>query len=101
MDGWKSARRPIPRGTTGAVSELRVAADLLERGYEVFRAVSPSCSCDLAVLKDGKLVRVEVRTGYESPTGRRHLGISLDERHRYDIAAGVFPSEIVYSPSLP
>lgn len=54
----------IPTGTIGAISELVISADLLRRGFAVFRAVSPSCSCDLAVLKDGKLFRVEVTTGY-------------------------------------
>ena len=41
-------------GTTGAIAELVVATDLLGRGYEVFRALSPSCSGDLAVLKNGE-----------------------------------------------
>lgn len=52
----------LPTGTTGAISELVICCDLLRRGYEVFRSVSPSCSCDLAVLKDGKLLRIEVKS---------------------------------------
>ena len=44
----------ITCATIGAISELMVSADLLKKGYEVFRAVSPSCSCDLAILRDTK-----------------------------------------------
>lgn len=55
----------IPTGTVGAIGELRVAIDLLSKKYEVFKALSPSCSCDLAILKNGKLKTIEVRTGNE------------------------------------
>src|SRR5207244_171702 len=51
----------LPSSTVGAISELRVACDLLEKKYEVFRAISAACSCDLAVLKNGKLLRIEVK----------------------------------------
>lgn len=50
-------------GVRGAISELLVAADLLERGYEVFRAVSQSCSCDLVATKPNVFLSIEVRTG--------------------------------------
>ena len=52
----------VNTATVGAFGELLVAADLISKGYEVFRALSPACSCDLAILKEGKLFRVEVRT---------------------------------------
>ena len=51
-------------GQIGALGELAVCADLLSRGYEVFRAVSPSCSVDVIAQKNGKISRVEVKTGY-------------------------------------
>lgn len=67
----RNGDRPrLPSGTTGAISELIVAADLLRRGYEVFRALSPSCSCDLAVLRNGQLLRVEVRSASLSVGGK-------------------------------
>lgn len=47
----------------GAIHELEACADLMKRGYEVYRAVSASANCDLVVLKDNKLLRVEVTTG--------------------------------------
>src|SRR5262245_42807567 len=62
-------RLQLPSSTVGTLAELEVAVDLLRRGYEVFRALSPSCSCDLAVLREGRLLRVEVRTAYYSKAG--------------------------------
>lgn len=52
----------ISSSTVGAVGELRVAADLLTKGFEVFRALSPTCSCDLLAMKDGRIIRIECRT---------------------------------------
>src|SRR5882724_3603848 len=59
----------LSSGTVGALHELLVAADLLRRGYEVFRPLSQAASCDLLVLHGRQLLRVEVTTGYHSPTG--------------------------------
>jgi len=91
----------LPTSTVGAVAELRVAADLLNRGYEVFRALSPSTSCDLAVLKDGILHRVEVRTGHIKPNGELGYHVKLKDNGRQDIYAVVRPNEIHYIPPLP
>lgn len=59
----------VGTGATGARSELLVCADLIRLGYEVFRAVSPQCSCDLMILRKGIPERVEVRTGRRTRTG--------------------------------
>lgn len=59
----------IPSGTVGAISELAVAAFFLESGYAVFRALSPSCFCDLVIIKNGLVQKIEVRTGYISSKG--------------------------------
>ena len=90
-------RLNLPTGTTGALAELMVSTDLLRKGFEVFRALSPCCSCDLAVLKDSRVIRVEVRTGY-----RLKSGISVSRQGSYDIHATVLhdTGEIIYSPSL-
>jgi hypothetical protein len=63
----KNSRPKLPTcpATTGAIAELVVCADLLKRGFEVFRAVSPACSCDLVALRDGQLQRIEVKTGFD------------------------------------
>lgn len=87
--------------TTGAISELRAAVDLLVKGYDVFRAVSPSCPCDLAVLKDNKLLRIEVRTIYKSTSGKLYKNPQKrDDIENIDIYAWVLPDEIIYEPEL-
>ncbi len=88
----------VSSGTVGAISELRVAVDLMMRGYDVFRALSPACSCDLAMIKDGRLIRIEVRTGYLAMSGNV---ITSKRTHRADYLAIALPSGIVYEPELP
>ncbi len=60
-------RENFSTSTKGAISELVVAADLLDRGYSVFRSVSPNSPIDLVVLKSGRLQKVEVKTGKINP----------------------------------
>jgi hypothetical protein len=91
--------RGIPSGTVGAIAELRVAADLLGKGFEVFRALSQSCSCDLAILRDGKLVRVEVRSGYYK-SGDSTTPVVSKREHRADVLAIAMPDQVIYEPSL-
>ena len=60
----------LPTGTVGAVGELGVCADLLRRGFHVFRSVSPNAPCDIVVLRpDLTPRRVEVRTGLRHSDG--------------------------------
>ena len=81
----------------GAVSEMRVTIDLTERGYEVFKSINPSCSCDIAILKNGSLLRVEVTTGRFKPNGG--LLYPNHAKDNFDILAIVLPSgEINYIP---
>jgi len=87
----------LSTGTVGAISELRVSADLLLKGYEVFRSVSQSASCDLAVLKNKQLLRVEVRSGYEKPNGGFYTNRA---NFRADILATVTKDRIIYEPTL-
>lgn len=73
----------LTTGTTGAISELVVSAELMRRGYAVFRSLSPSCFCDLIAHKDGRQYRVEVRTGYRAQTGK--LGFPRNTHGEIDI----------------
>ena len=50
-------------GQVGAMSELYVCADLIKRGFDVFRSVSPACFCDLIAIKNDKVFKIEVKTG--------------------------------------
>lgn len=79
----------ISTGTVGAMHELVVCVDLLRRGYEIFRAVSPSCSCDLVALCNGKSVRIEVRTGYANKSGGFTWTNQGRDVHKYDVVAVV------------
>lgn len=64
-----------------------MSADLLAAGFEVFRALSPACSCDLIVLSKGKLVRVEVRTGARRLDGTVPVPVRAADRGRFDVMA--------------
>ncbi|MGH7745478.1 MAG: hypothetical protein ACREQ5_11910 [Candidatus Dormibacteria bacterium] len=85
----------------GAIGELRVSVDLLAKGYEVFRAVSPSSSCDLIAIKNGRSLRLEVRTGrvYRT-TGKMSYTIQPKDAGKSDHYAIVLTDEIVYHPAL-
>jgi hypothetical protein len=89
----------VAPGTQGAIAELKVAAYLAERGYAVFRAVSPNSLCDLIVWKDGKAQRIEVKTGQILATGG--ISATYPKPGRYfDILAVVLPNEIRFTPTL-
>jgi len=93
-------RPMVPTGTVGAIHELLVCADLLRRGAMVFRAMSPSCACDLALLHQQKLFRIEVTTAYKKANGGKSF--AAHNSKNYDILALVFHSgEIEYIPPLP
>jgi len=85
----------LSAGNKGAINELLVCLDLLKKGYDVFRAVSPSSSCDLIVLKDKKLFRVEVTSGWIRK-GKKYSNKNQRDLNKMDILAIVFKSEIVY-----
>jgi len=73
----------------------------MSKGYDVFRALSPACSCDLAVLKNGNLLRIEVRTAYVSPSGKFYKPSKKgDDPNNIDAYAWVLPSKIIYEPEL-
>lgn len=88
----------LPTGTVGAIGEYRATVDLLLKGYEVFKATSPTCSCDLVILRDGKMRRIEVRTAYENKT-TGHVS-KRRTRFRADSFAWVFPDRVEYEPPL-
>jgi hypothetical protein len=101
---YRKANPPtgVPSGTVGAIGELLVAADLMRKGYAVFRSMSPACPCDIAILKDGVLSRVEVTTGKKLPSGK--IMYPPHKTHTYDILAIVLYDHgapaIVYEPEL-
>lgn len=86
----------LATSTVGAIHELKVACDLMQSGFQVFRALSASCDCDLAVLCGNKLIRVEVTTGYSTRSGRVTYNIHKSEN--FDVMAVVHKGGILYAP---
>lgn len=95
--------RRLSTGAIGALGELRACADLIERGYFVFRAVSPASPCDLIALSpSGLLLRIEVRCGARRVNGAKtYVPVSEHRRPLVDAVAVVFRDEIEYVPELP
>ena len=92
-------RKNVPRATVGAIHEMVVCANLLGRGYHVFRAISASSPCDLAVLVDRKLFLIEVTTGYMGTTGK--LQYPPHKNGKFDAIAVVHgKEEITYLPDI-
>ena len=95
--GKKSAWKGLASGTVGAIQEYRVGVELLIKGYEVFRPLSPSCSCDLLAMKDGKIIKLEVRTAYQNKVGKI---VCSKKNIRAEYLALALPKHIVYEPTL-
>lgn len=89
-------RPKVSTSTMGAMSELRVAIDLMSKGFDVYRAISGGAPCDLAILKNKKLLRVEVKTGYL--TGAKVVA-HPPVKHEIDVLAIVMQDKIIYKPS--
>jgi hypothetical protein len=88
------------RPTTGAINELLVETDLMKRGVGVFLALSPSCQCDLVALVDGKLLRVEVTTGYRGPRSGE-LSWPSKDKTRFEVLAVVERGGVItYMPEI-
>lgn len=94
---------PLPTlssGTVGAIQELRVCVDLMARGFHVFRAMSPSCPCDLVAWDpEGRVLRIEVKTAWRHPTsGALHRGTV--DRNRFDVVCYVTVDALIYEPDI-
>jgi hypothetical protein len=101
--GYQGAYRGMATSTVGTIAELMVAIDLFKRGYSIFKALSPSCFCDLLAAKNGKILKIEVKTGYRNNKGDYGYGRArLEKRENYDILAIVVHSnnEINYLVGL-
>ena len=84
----------------GAISELWVAADLLSRGFHVFRSLSAHCPCDLVAFHEytGLFLRLEVKTGPQKPDSCLNV---VGNSRRYHVLASVLKDgDIRYLPNL-
>jgi predicted nucleic acid-binding Zn ribbon protein len=93
----------LPTPTIGAAHELLVAADLLRRGYHVFRALSAACPADLVAYKGdcGDTLRIEVRTALARRDGSLYANRNAGPRDRRDVMAHVsHAGRIEYTPEI-
>lgn len=80
-------------GKKGAIGELRVCVDLLEKDFEVFRSVNPSSPFDLVVFKEGELFSVEVKSSIYNLRGKPYR---IPKNINADILAIALPDKIIY-----
>ncbi len=92
-------RRKVATLNLGAVSELVVAADLLARGFDVYRAIAGQCAADLVAVRDGQRHLVEVRSANVTATGAWKFNPKQKVHESYDVLALVTPDgQIEYRP---
>ena len=97
----KNSGLNVCSATIGAIGELRVCVDLLIKGFNVYRSVSPACSADLVITKEGRLYRIEVTTGYFDAKGNIINNKKYADQSKFDVVAIAFKNgEIKYVPNL-
>jgi hypothetical protein len=96
-------RKQVGNSQIGAAAELVVCADLFRRGYHVFRALAPNCPCDLIAMKDGEILRVEVKSaGFVGTTGRCSIAVPVPSYGKFDLLAVVAQGQhVFYVPEMP
>lgn len=83
------------------MSELLVAADVICRGYEAYRATASQSSCDLVAIKGDTVLRIEVKTGQRSLDGELRCYVRNNQKGKHDTVAVVDPAsgQITYIPA--
>lgn len=91
------------KSVRGAASEAFVSADLLDRGYHVYRAICHASPFDLVmVCATGEMKRVEVKTVQVTLAGNFTMPpCHANQPRAYDILACVKPGgDISYIPPI-
>jgi hypothetical protein len=80
---------PTSRGNTGVMSELYVCADIIKRGFYVFRSMNINNPVDLVLQHNGRFYGVEVKTGrsYTNGNGSKNTAHPQPKNEYYDILA--------------
>ena len=71
----------------GDISEILVAGSLMAKGLFVYRSLSGNAPFDLLAYSDGKMWRVEVRTGSRTPGGE--FAFNWPRGKAFDVIAAV------------
>lgn len=88
----------------GQLSEIRVVADLLDRGFQVFSPVlGYPTRCDLVAVKGSQCWRIEVKTAHWELDGSRLVAgrPTADRAIFFDVLALATPTGVVYEPPFP
>jgi len=100
--GRKRRREPILSASSiGSANELLVCADLLTRGMDIYKAVSPGAPYDLLAIFAGVIIRIEVTTRQ----GKCCIASAYEKKMRrrtVDMVAVVetLTSRITYMPEI-
>lgn len=90
------------QSTVGAIAELVASVDLMNRGFNVYRAVSPNSPCDLIATHRALTVRIEVKA-----TVVRHGKIVSRAPNKRakgcidSVALVLRDGQVIYRPPLP
>lgn len=101
LHGYDDDSEPYSRGVIGAIHELQVAADLMKKGWWVFRALSPDGPIDLIAVNGNKTLRIQVRKARRSKrTGNISFpAIKEKDKQFHDVVALSFTNgKIMYLP---
>lgn len=84
--------------TVAEIHRLLAAADLMKRGYQVFRALSPDYDCAFVVSVAGQWRLVGVRVGYAGEGGA--VPLNKPPEGAFDLLAIVTSLGVFYQPPL-
>jgi hypothetical protein len=87
-------------GTIGAIHELRVCVDLMSKGWDAFRALSPHGPIDVVAIKGDRVIRIQVRKARETVDGKYYFGKPKDGSPHDMIALSFSTGKVVYLPPL-
>lgn len=95
----RSAERATP-SAIGTMSELSAAVDLMNRGFDVYRALCPNAKCDLVAVRGDLMLRIEVKC--TKVRDSRVVGRSPNKKSTVDHVALVLrDGSVFYRPELP
>ena len=104
---YRSKRRfpDLAKSVIGSIHELEIAVDLLARGLDVYRSLTPCNGSDLVAVQGDQMWRVECTTGQKLAGGEgRNPKVSRDGTKRvgkpaFDLLAVVYQDgQIEYFP---
>jgi hypothetical protein len=93
----RNVKYDLPTSKVGTLNELLVCCDLIKRKCDVYRQIGQN-TCDLAIIYKDKFMKVEVKTGALSASGKIYK--SKPDCSKFDILAIVVNDKINYQPDI-